>query len=112
LPRRISFEWERILKSGQTIALDASVVAAKNQISSELDGEAVILDLDRGMYYGLDEVGARIWKLIQEPKSLSSVRDTLVGEFEVSPQRVEQDLLKLMEKLADAGLVSVSHAPE
>jgi hypothetical protein len=92
------------------LSLSASVVAAKNQVSSELDGEAVILNLDRGMYYGLDEVGARIWRLIQQPCPLHSVRDVLVGEYKVSQEHCERDLLLLVRQLADAGLVTVSDA--
>ena len=89
------------------ISPNAVVVAADNQISSELSGEAVILDLRAGMYYGLDSIGARIWSLIQEPKAVADLRDTLVGEYEVDPESCERDLLTLLRQLATNRLIKV-----
>ncbi len=94
------------------MTLGACVVVSKNQVSSELAGEAVILNMDRGMYYGLDEVGARIWKLIQQPQTLSQVRDVLIGEFQVTQDQCERDLLALIEQLSQAGLVLVTDASD
>jgi Coenzyme PQQ synthesis protein D (PqqD) len=100
----------KMILDTQKLSACATVVAAKNQVSSELAGEAVILNIDRGVYFGLDEIGARVWSLIQQPKTVSAVRDALVQEYEVSPQLCEQDLLSLIANLANEGLVSVSHA--
>ncbi|MGD0540811.1 MAG: PqqD family protein [Tepidisphaeraceae bacterium] len=85
--------------------LQVPVVAAKHQISSELDGEAVILDLEQGVYYGLNEVGARVWQLIQQPRPLEQVHRTLVNEFDVAPDECERDLVALVERLESAGLI-------
>jgi hypothetical protein len=89
------------------VSLDSVVAASKNQVSSDLGGEAAILDLEAGVYYGLDEVGARIWELIQEPRSAREVRDALLAEYDVEPERCERDVLALLQELADAGLVEV-----
>ncbi len=83
------------------------VVAAEGQVSSDLGGEVVILDLEAGVYYGLDEVGARIWSLIQEPRSVDEVRDILLEEYEVEPERCQHDLIALLQRLAEEGLVKV-----
>lgn len=83
------------------------VVAAKDQVSSDLGSEVAILDLSAGTYYGLNEVGARIWELIQEPRAVSDVRDTLVSEYAVDATRCEGDLLALLERLCEEGLVDV-----
>jgi|SRR5271170_1658749 len=96
------------MPSAAELSVCATIVAAKNQVSSELAGEAVILNVDRGVYFGLDEIGARIWSLIQEPKTVSEVRDILVEEYDVSSEQCEEDLLALIAKLSDEGLVSVS----
>jgi len=88
--------------------LDSSiVVAAEDQVSSDLGGEMAILDLRVGVYYGLDEVGARVWQLIQEPRPVREVRDVLLEEYEVVPERCEHDLLALLQKLAEEGLIEV-----
>jgi hypothetical protein len=59
------------------------------------------------VYYGLDAVGARIWSLIQEPRTVNEIRDILLEEYEVEPERCERDLLALLQKLADEGLIEV-----
>ena len=86
------------------------VVAAQDQVSSDLAGEAVILNLATGSYYGLDDVGARIWGLLQQPCSVDVIRDAIVGEYEVEPDRCERDLLALLEELEAAKLIEVRDA--
>ena len=82
-------------------------MAAKDQVSSDLGGEVAILDLKAGVYYGLDAVGARIWSLIQEPRTVNEIRDILLEEYEVEPERCERDLLVLLQRLADEGIIEV-----
>jgi len=84
-----------------------TVVASKGQVSSDLGGEVAILDLERGTYFGLDEVGARIWELVREPISVSEVQATVVEEYDVEPARAERDVLALLQRLVDEGLVEV-----
>ena len=76
-------------------------------MASDVAGETVILGLSAGRYYGLDAIGSRVWQLIQEPKSIAEIVRTIVAEYEVEPARCEADLLALVQKLADAGLVEV-----
>ncbi len=70
-------------------------------------GETAILNLQTGTYYGLDEVGSRIWSLIQEPVSASEIRDAILREYDVEPDRCERDLLNLLNEMAIEGLVEV-----
>jgi hypothetical protein len=86
------------------------VCAAPDQVSCELAGEAAILNLKTGAYFGLDPVGARIWSLLTEPRTVAGIRDAIVEDYEVEPERCERDLLALLEKLADAGLVDLRDA--
>lgn len=88
--------------SGQTI-----VVAAKDQVSCDLGGEAAVLHIRKGTYYGLDPVGARVWALLQQPRRVAEIRETLFEEFEVEPARCEADLLALLEKLLAEELIEV-----
>lgn len=83
------------------------VVQSPAQVSSDLVGEVVILNLASGVYYGLDEVGARIWSLIQEPKTLGEVRDTILSEYDVDAARCEADIRALLENLAAEGLIEI-----
>jgi hypothetical protein len=67
--------------------------------------ETVILNLESGTYYGLDPVGARMWRLLGEGKSLGEVCEILLEEYAVAREQLEADLLKLAEELANNGLV-------
>jgi hypothetical protein len=89
------------------VEVNSIVVAAKEQVSSDLAGEAVILDFKSGVYYGLNEVGARIWNLIQQPKSVSEIRDAIVAEYEIEPEVCDRDLKALLQQLEASGLIEV-----
>jgi hypothetical protein len=89
------------------VSLESTVVAAPNQFTADVNGEAVILDVQSAKYFGLEDVGMRIWQLIQQPCKLSTVRDTLLEEYEVEQSLCEQDLLTLVEELHQKGLVEV-----
>jgi hypothetical protein len=81
------------------------IVASERAISSDLAGEAAIIDFQSGSYYGLDEVGATIWKLIAEPRTVREICDAVVAEYEVDPEVCERDVLALLGKLAASGLI-------
>jgi hypothetical protein len=73
----------------------------------ELDGEIVILGLEGNRYYSLDDVGARVWELLAEPRRVSAIRDVLVAEYETTPEECERDLVELLEELQAAKLIEV-----
>jgi hypothetical protein len=98
------------MNSPNLITLSSTVSAVQDQISSSLGDEAVILQLESGTYYGLNEVGARVWQLICESTSVQQIRDALLAEYDVEAGRCEQDLLSLLQKLADESLIEVTHA--
>jgi hypothetical protein len=97
-------------KTKSTISGHSVIVAAKGQVSTDLDEEVAILNLEAGVYYGLDAVGARVWTLIQEPRIVNEVRDMLLQEYDVEPERCERDLLALFQSLGAAGLIEVKGA--
>jgi hypothetical protein len=88
---------------------DSSVVATKEQVSSDLAGEAVILNIKSGVYYGLNAVGARIWNLIQEQKTVKEVRDTILAEYDVEPEQCDRELLEILQQLESEGLIEVKN---
>ncbi|HEU4556991.1 MAG TPA: PqqD family peptide modification chaperone [Longimicrobium sp.] len=86
---------------------DAVVVAARDQVSADLEGEAVILNLADGVYYGLDGVGARIWELLREPRRVAELAGTVAAEYDVDPGRAEHDVVALLAELLDRRLVEI-----
>jgi len=93
---------------GAPISEHATVVAVKDLVSADLAGERVMLHLGSGVYYGLDGVGMRIWDLIQEPCTIAEIRHTILDEFDVAPDRCQQEMLVFLADLAAHGLVHVT----
>jgi hypothetical protein len=89
---------------------DAIVVASNDQISCNLDGQAAILNLTRGTYYGLNEVGATVWELIASPRRVFEIRDALLECYDVETAQCERDLNALLDDLASHGLIKVNDA--
>lgn len=87
----------------------AIVSQSQGQISSELSGEAVILNLDSGVYYGLNEVGARIWELTQQPCSFERILQALLEEYDVPTEACTQDLTQVLTELQAAQLIEIRH---
>ena len=85
----------------QTITLSPEV------ISQEVSGETVLLDLESENYFGLDEVGTRIWQLIKESGDLRAIYDTLLAEYEVEEEQLHTDLEALLGEIAGLGLVKM-----
>ncbi len=94
------------------LATSSVVVATKDQVSSDLAGEAIVLSLRTAMYYGLDQVGARIWELVREPARVADIRDAIAREYDVELERCERDVLDLLRQLATEGLIEVRDGTE
>ena len=84
-----------------------TVVASKDQVAADIRGEMVILDLKSGAYYGLNSMGTVVWHLIQAPTQVSQIREAILAEYDVEPAQCEQDLLQLLDELANAKLVEI-----
>lgn len=82
------------------------VTLSPEALFQEVSGEIVILDLKSESYFGLDEVGARIWKLIEEHGELQQVFDVMLEEYEVEPDQLEVDINNLLAELSKSGLVT------
>ncbi len=89
------------------ISLDNRVAIHQDAVFRELDGEAVILQLEAGMYFGLDPVGTRLWQLIEAHGQLRPVLEAALQEFDVPPDVLEQDLIELVSRLSEKELVVV-----
>jgi hypothetical protein len=92
-----------------SIDMDDTIVATSEQVSCDVEGEAAILNLKNGVYYGLNPIGARIWNLIQEPRQVGQLRDQLLAEYEVDAARLDTDVRQLLTDLAEHGLIEVQH---
>jgi hypothetical protein len=87
------------------LSLASCVVASDDQVHTRVGEEAVILGLNTGIYYGLAEVGLRVWSLIATPQRVSVLVSTIVDEFDVTRERCEADVLTLLESLLERELI-------
>ena len=94
-------------RGGPRVDPSSTVVVSANQVSTALGGDTVILGADAGQYFGLNEVGARVWELVQEPVSVASICDVLCAEYEVAKDVCERDVLELLNALSQNGLLDV-----
>jgi hypothetical protein len=87
--------------------LNQTITLSPDVISQEVSGETVLLDLESENYFGLDEVGTRIWQLIKETNDLEAIFNTLLAEYDVSEERLRGDLDALLGEIAGLGLVQL-----
>lgn len=97
-----------VINVNGALSLHSIVMATKEQVSCSLGDESAILSTKNSVYYGLDAVGTRIWKLLQEPRSVREICNTVLDEFEVDPDRCQRDLLELLARMKAEGLIEVT----
>jgi hypothetical protein len=96
----------RRTETGKTMAsLKSNVIIDKDVMFRDLDGEAVILNLKTGKYYGLDELGTRMWSLFAEHGRVESAYRALLDEYDVPPEQLRHDLLAFIDELASYELL-------
>ena len=88
-------------------APDARILPAESVIYAELEDEAVLLQVDRGIYFGLDETGTRIWQLLSDGRSQAEIVDVLLAEYDADPATLRADVRALLEHLSAQGLIRV-----
>ena len=92
------------------IPFESRVVPPEDVMFRELDGEAVLLNLDNEAYYGLDDVGTRMWELLTSLPTIEVAVQQLLTEFDVTEQQLRTDVTKLLGELVENGLVRVEDA--
>src|SRR6267143_427417 len=76
-----------------------------------LDRESVLLNLETEQYFGLDETGTRMWQLVTASPNIDAAYQELLEEFDVEPELLRANLVELLSRLVDSGLLQV-HAPD
>ena len=88
--------------------LDAKLTIPPQVMSRLVGGETVILDLESGMYFGLDGVGKRIWDSLSDGNTLAETAAVIAAEYDVDESRAESDLLAFTNELLERGLIRAS----
>jgi hypothetical protein len=80
------------------------------QVACTLNGEVALLDLDKGLYFGLQDVGAHVWNALQEPLSVDEIIATVLSHFDVGRQACRADVMTFLASLQEAGMIEVHSA--
>ena len=88
---------------------DSQVIATSEDVVSRVvDGEAVLLDLASGKYFGLNEVGSRVWEHAKGRITVGDLVAALTDEFDVDESTLRADLAELLAELSDKKLISLA----
>jgi len=89
------------------IQFTSRISVPESVLVRDLDGESVVLNLQSEKYFGLDEVGTRMWAVLTTTDCIQGAYDTLLAEYEVDPDRLRADIEELIGQLAEHGLLIV-----
>ena len=90
------------------IGLDTIVTQATGLVAADMDGEKVMLNIEKGKYFGLNGIGGRIWELLEKPQTVWEVVAALLKEYDVEEKTCQQDVLTYLRKLYVQGLVAIA----
>jgi hypothetical protein len=90
------------------VTLQSRLRIAKDILSHDLDGESVLLNLNTGVYLGLNSVGTRVWHLIANHELLETVLDFLIQEYDVTRDQCIRDLFLLVQEMQEQQLLEAT----
>ena len=90
------------------ISLDSPITKDTTKvIDRAVEGETLIIHLPSGNYFSLNSVGTRIWESIDGRRTVRELVEIVAAEYDADPERVQVDVLNLINDLAGEGLVVV-----
>lgn len=96
------------LKRDLRINLDTIINKNLEIDDTDLDGEKVMMNLDKGEYFMMNEVGSRIWEIISEPINVKEIISTLRNEYEVDEETCKDTVIEFLGRLDNADLISIN----
>mgnify|MGYP000950733417 CR=1 FL=1 len=91
-------------------APNETFVQSEGHLVSDMDGEKVMLSVQKGKYYNLGEVGGRIWELLASPITLERLVNQLLEQYEVEPELCREQVCSFLGNLLNEGLIRRSPA--
>ena len=95
------------MNESKTLQLNQTIVREPDVYATTIDGDVVVFNVEKGQYYGMQEVGVRIWELIEQPTTIAMLCDTLMDEFSVDRATCEAHVMTFVRDLRDAQLIEV-----
>lgn len=95
------------METSKKISLETVIIQKTGLDTTNMDGEIVMMDIDRGKYYCFNEVGSRIWELIERKFLVRELIKVLLNEFEVDEKTCEDNVLIFLNRIYNEELISV-----
>ena len=95
------------MNNSYAVDLNTVVVQTKDLLSSELDGDTVLMSLTQAAYYGMDATAQRIWNMIAQPTRVSDRCEQLISDYAVERTTCEQDVCAYLTELNKEGLIRI-----
>ena len=90
-----------------TVNLNSTIRHSESFICERIDGEVVMISIEKGTYFALDEVGTIIWDQIERPKQVAALCHSLVESSDATHAQCEQDVLEFLNELSGEGMIVV-----
>lgn len=90
------------------VSTESTVSRLPDSLCTEVDGEAVLMNVDSGRYFGLDGTGTTIWNRIEEPCKIGDLIGLMMSEYEDESGEIEADVLAFLAHMADERLIEVA----
>lgn len=89
------------------VTIGNTIKRGEDLVQAEVEGEIVMMSISKGHYFGLDDIGSRIWQLIEEPQPVEELCKALRREYDVEAKTCEEDVLYLLNKMHEKELIQL-----
>ena len=91
----------------KNLSLDSIIVRNNDIVFSDIDGDVIMMSIQKGKYYSMEEIGSRIWELIKDDMEVSTLCKVLCEEYNIEKEQCKIDVLKFLNDLAEENLIHV-----
>jgi hypothetical protein len=90
-----------------SIVPETKIVRSETLLSNHLGKDVVMMDIEKGAYYGMEKVAARIWEMVENPVTVGNICENLTNEYEVSPEKCLADLTPFLDDLLSREIIEI-----
>lgn len=91
-----------------TLPLSTTITRHPDMLSAEIGGEAVMMSIEKGAYFGLNPVATRIWDLIEQPKTIAELIQAITDDYDVSPEQGAADVQEFVADMIKRGIAQLA----
>lgn len=91
-----------------TLEMNDKISRHPDMLSAEIGGEAIMMSIEKGAYFGLNPVATRIWDLIEQPKNVAELIQTITDEYEVSAEQAADDVQGFVADMIERGIAQLA----